>query len=138
MRADCKDRELLRNLDNMEINLVKPSDLREIQGWYLARGINPPPHENYPKNGFIINGVAALFVYLTDSSLALIEGFIVNPFCTRRQSSDALNLLNERACVFVRSIKRVPVVLAKKSGVRKRLSKLDYRSIGMYELFIGG
>lgn len=53
-------------------------DLTELNGWYADRGLPEIPAEALPLTGYIEPGVAAGFLYLTDSSLAMLEGFCSN------------------------------------------------------------
>lgn len=63
----------------MEIRKIKDEDLDEIDSWYRARGLNPLDHALLPKNGFIVPGVCALFLYVTDGAIGFLEGLISNP-----------------------------------------------------------
>jgi len=55
------------------------SDLPEMNGWYASRGKGGVSEDMLPVFGLIEPGVAAGFLYLTDSSLCLLEGFVSNP-----------------------------------------------------------
>lgn len=49
-----------------------------------------PPH-TLPKVGFISPGVAAGFLYQTDSCVAIIDGYISNPVLNRADRDEALD-----------------------------------------------
>lgn len=66
-------------------------DLAELNGWYRARGLPEVPLEALPLTGLIVPGVAAGFLYLTDSSLAMLEGFCTNPQVGRDERARALD-----------------------------------------------
>ena len=57
----------------------EPTDLAEINGWYRARGLPHLEPWALPFHGFIETGVAAGFLYSTDSGFAFLDGFISNP-----------------------------------------------------------
>lgn len=64
-------------------------DYNEVSGWYEARGLHLIP-SLLPKTGFIVPGVAAGFLMLTDTSCAILEPFIANPRATREDRDEAL------------------------------------------------
>lgn len=57
----------------------EPTDYPEIADWYAARGEIALPLECFPRTGLILPGVAAGFLYATDSALALIDCVVTNP-----------------------------------------------------------
>ncbi len=67
------------------------TDLEELSRWCVAQGHPAPDIYALPLTGFIEPGVAAGFLYLTDSSGALMGGFVTN----REASPEARNLALE-------------------------------------------
>lgn len=60
-----------------------PSDYPEVSGWYADRGLAAPPAWSLPMTGLIEPGVAAGFMWRTDSGVALFDGWISNPGAKR-------------------------------------------------------
>jgi len=55
------------------------ADLPEVNSWYRARNLPEVPAEALSLTGFIEPGVAAGWMYSTDSAIALCESYISNP-----------------------------------------------------------
>ena len=70
-------------------------DYDEVSSWYHSRSI--PITEDYlPQHGFIIPGVAAGFLYATDSNFCIFESFIANPEADRDHRKEGLRLIVEQ------------------------------------------
>jgi hypothetical protein len=54
-------------------------DFAQMASWYDARGLAIPRPDMLPKFGLIEDNVAAAFLYLTDSSIVLLDALITNP-----------------------------------------------------------
>ena len=65
-------------------------DYKEVSGWFHKRSI--PITEDYlPKHGFIVPGIAAGFIFSTDSNFCIFECFVSNPNTTRSVRKEALS-----------------------------------------------
>lgn len=73
------------------------SDYATLQLWYVARDLPPVDIELLPKMGYIIDDVAALFVYETDSKICMIDGTISNPHADKEEKQRAWPILIEAA-----------------------------------------
>lgn len=65
----------------------------EISEWFEARGLKPPPQETLSDMGYMADGRVAAWLYITNSSVAMIENIISDPNTVpslRRQSLDKL------------------------------------------------
>jgi hypothetical protein len=69
-------------------------DLFAINAWYKARGLPGVTLDTLPIIGQIVPNVAAGFLYLTDSSIALIEGVIANPDVIPEVRDIALDMID--------------------------------------------
>jgi hypothetical protein len=65
------------------------SDIEEVMGWFHSRKIEITP-DYFPKTGFIEPGVAAGFLYSTDSNWCIFECFIGNPNISSEERQKAL------------------------------------------------
>ncbi len=54
------------------------TDLAEVATWYAARGLKAPTLDMLSSYGVIVHGVAAGWLFRTDSTFALLDGFISN------------------------------------------------------------
>lgn len=68
---------------------ITPDHYPLLRSWYAARGRTMPNEELLSDMGFIIDGRIAGWLYVTNSSMAMIEGVIADPSTVpslRRQS----------------------------------------------------
>ena len=115
----------------MKLKRFTPSDLVSISAWHVAHGLPPVPAEIVPKVGLVAPGVAALFIYQTDSSIALIEGLISNPAAPLRDRIEAIDQLMD-ACTelaFSMGFKQV-IGFPKDNGTLKRAKRHSYEDLG--------
>jgi hypothetical protein len=108
----------------------------EINSWYEQRGLPTLGIREFPERGFVISGVAAVFVYLTDSSIALCEGLITNPGVSPVVSGKSAKFLIEYSYKEARKLRPNVLVIVKERSVQKFVKSIGYRSIGSYELLI--
>ncbi len=66
-----------------------------VSEWIRARGLgeNAGDLSLLPTSGFVIGGIAVGFIYLTNSRLAFMDGFMTDPTSDRRERDLALDLL---------------------------------------------
>lgn len=64
-------------------------DEEEVMGWFHSRKLDITP-DYLPQIGFIEPGVAAGFIYRTDSNFCIFECFISNPNTSRSEREMAL------------------------------------------------
>lgn len=79
---------LLTLLDSLKRTEI--FDFNDIVSWYVARRLPAPEHWHFSTLGWIVPGVAAGFLYVTNSGIALVDGFITNP---EASSSDRIKAL---------------------------------------------
>lgn len=73
------------------IRPIIPRDYDMISQWYQDRNMEYP--KTMPKDGFIIEGVAAGFLVNTDSGFAILEPFISNRNSSPEARSEALGVI---------------------------------------------
>lgn len=61
------------------IRRYQEEDYDLIKLWFLKRGIDPPLPEELTDTGFIADERAVGFLYLTNGSIALLDGVITDP-----------------------------------------------------------
>jgi hypothetical protein len=113
-------------------------DITEVNSWYKKRGLPEVESAILPKNGFICHGVAAIFVYLTDSNIAMVEGLISNPDVSPLQRGRAVRSLVDAAYAFSLTLRKKVLVILNTDSVNRLALSLGYKSIGTYELLIKG
>ena len=94
-------------------------DLPEVQGWYALRHLAPPTLDMLPDFGCIEPEVAAGWLYCTDSSFALLDGYITNPEAFSRDRDAALDVITSEL-----------LAEARRAGFRHVLAYTRHGSIG--------
>ena len=76
-----------------KIKRYAPEDFIEIMSWYEKRGTKFDDYNLLPSVGFVVPGVGAGFIYMTDRPVAFIEGYITNPDASSNNRSEALDAI---------------------------------------------
>jgi len=77
----------------MNLKRVTSKDFPKIVLWYRKRGLTPPDPRALSDVGFIADGRAAAWLYITNSNMAMIEGVISDPESTPSLRKESLNKL---------------------------------------------
>ncbi len=72
------------------------SDFKDIAAWGKQWGADYR-EDQFPKTGFIVPGIAAFFLYSTDSSVCYLENLIANKDVNGPERSEAIDQLVEVA-----------------------------------------
>lgn len=70
---------------------IEEHDYEMLCQWWIDHDEVPPIACLYPETGFIVENVAAAFLYKTDSCMALIEMIIYNPRSPKEIRQKALD-----------------------------------------------
>lgn len=112
-------------------------DFEQIATWYGMREMRFPDRSLFPPTGFIISGVAAGFIYYTDSLVALIDCYISNPDTDSKTRSDALNAVTD-ALINSAKFHRCKMIKCdtQSEAIKKRALAHGFKTIGAYENFV--
>jgi hypothetical protein len=116
------------------MRLFDQEAFEEVNAWNRARGHREWTAEELPSMGMMVPGVAAGFMYQTDSTVAFLENFISNPEAKASEVSEAIDELVD----FFRSqaknldIQRL-VIFSKKRSIGKRAQKLGFSHVGEWQ-----
>lgn len=112
-----------------------PSDLPEINRWFAARGAAELELRHLPETGFISPGVAAGFLYLTDSSIALLESYVSSPSAGLKDRSRAIDAITAALLAEAkrREVSNVVAICATR-GIERRAQKFGMQVIGTYAM----
>jgi len=72
-------------------------DYEEVASWFEARGVNPIPKSSLPKEGFLVPGVGAIFLYQMDCDVCQIETCVTNPEVPRVFRDQCIDLVTKAA-----------------------------------------
>lgn len=118
----------------MTIRRYEPGDLEEMNRWYAARALALVTAGQLPTVGFIVPGVAAGFLYRTDSSLGFLDGFISNPEAPAHRRAAAL--LEIGACLEQAFTGKHLLVYTAHNGIARWSREHDFAARGSHTLFV--
>ncbi len=112
-------------------------DFDEIEKWHDLHGQKLHDRAFFPRIGFIVRGLAAGFIYFTDSKVVILDGFISNPKADAKTRDEALNAVG-RALIECARFHECRIIKAdtQLDAIKKRIINFGGRSIGTYEAFI--
>lgn len=102
-----------------------------IASWYAARKMRPPDPDVLSETGWIADERVAGWIYMTNSSLCMIEGIISNPFTASSLRQYSLQTL----CSFlvdtsyILGYKRI-MAASRLTGIYNIATKLGFRCVG--------
>ena len=103
--------------------------------WYTARGISVPPASALPKIGFIVDNIAAGFLYQTDSSVTLLEGFITNQDTTQAERDAGLDQIVKALMAEADTLGATTVLaMTQSQAIYNRACKFGFSDIGAFQL----
>jgi hypothetical protein len=79
----------------MEVRRYRPADYTQIARWAYERDKTEYAEHQFPATGFIVDGVAAFFLYKTDSSVCFCENMIANKNSDKKTRDLAIDLIIE-------------------------------------------
>lgn len=119
--------------DGLVLQMVGSKDLGNIISWYRVRNLPSPPSWSLSKYGLMVPGVAAGFLYRTDSGLALVEGLITNPDAPSMVRGRALELVLRNLVAVARDMGFHMVLgFVQSSGSAALARRCGLREVGKY------
>lgn len=119
------------------IREYKPTDYETIKGWCKARNINAPEESALPKTGFIDDELAVGFLYSTDSSVCMIDGYVSNPNSGKEDRSLALDKITDFLICSARSLGfKFVKADTKNKSISARCLKHGFIDSGNYSSFM--
>lgn len=76
----------------MTVRPYEPKDFEQIKEWGKSYGAEYREHQ-FPKIGFIVDGIAAYFLYSTDSSVCFLENMVAKKDVDQGEKNKALELI---------------------------------------------
>lgn len=111
-------------------------DFDDIRTWFEARDSQMPERSLFPRIGFIISGIAAGFIYFTDSDVAIIDGYISNPNTDSKTRSDALNEITQSLIKYAQ-FQKIKLIKCdtQLEAIKRRALDFGFKHLGTYESF---
>lgn len=106
------------------MRLYEPGDYEQVMSWWVKRDKAPIPREYFSDVGFIEDGKAAVFLYMTNSAVCYLEMLISNPEAEANQAIDDVikrGIEEARALGF-----KVVIASSNKRSVIERVQDLGF------------
>lgn len=109
----------------------------QLRNWIEQWKMDPNVVEYLPTTGFIIEGVCAIFLYLTNSPICYIEGFISNKQVSDSKRDQCLDAVVAQAINFAsdKGFKRM-LAITQLPAVSNRAEKLGFHMQGKQNLLM--
>ena len=105
----------------------EPTDYEQLVRWWNKWEFPPPPLSLLPPTGYIIPGLAAGFMYLTDAPIGWMEWVVCNPDADKKERSKALDEVINKLDAFGKSRDKVVSFTSSNSeSYISRLKRLGY------------
>lgn len=118
------------------MRVFRRDDLDEVNAWHACHGMPTLLPAAIPNLGFITPGVAAGFLYETDSNICLIEGFVSRPGCGPKARHHALNEITDAllSTATERCFEHA-IAICRNSAIEKRAARHGFRPLGRYAVY---
>ena len=111
-------------------------DFDELSRWVEVRGGSLPDRDLFPPTGFIVDGVAAGFIYFTNSLVAIIDCYLSNPFTDKELRDKALDLITVELIKYAKTHRcKLLKCDTKLEVIKHRALKHGFKALGAYENF---
>ncbi len=105
-----------------------PQHVEEAIAWMVKRGLPAPPADMFSSVGFVVEGIAGHWLYLTNSSMAYLEMLTTNPDASKADRDRALDLVIGRCLEEARDAGcRVVVTLINRPDLQARAERLGFQ-----------
>lgn len=112
-------------------------DLDEVNDWYQAHGLKKIQKDLVPEYGLIEDGVGCGFLYLTDSSICHVDGYVTNPSASQEKRAKALYEMTEMLSYMARELgfKKL-VAFTQDPNIMERALMHGFKDEGMHFMFV--
>ena len=112
-------------------------DYNQFCEWMQSHRALVPPEDSLPHIGFVVDGIAMGFVYMTDSSVAIIENMVTNPKSSLRDRYDAVDDITDRLEEAALELKyKQLIVITDKHSITEKALNRNYLNTGEFSLLV--
>jgi hypothetical protein len=123
----------------MRLKKFRPENLEEVNVWHSLRKMGALRKDMVPNIGYYVPGIAAGFIYRTDSCMAFLDGFISNPLTDKAEREIALDKITE---ALLDSADRlgyhIVLAMTQNDKIRERCKKYKFVPKGEHSLYMRG
>jgi hypothetical protein len=118
------------------VRLYVPADYKRLQAFYASWDLKAPDPMFLPHIGYMVDDIAAGFIYFTDSKIAIIDNFITNKQSNKEERDSALDgivkaLLGSAKTGGAKMIKCDSDI----DAIKKRAVKMGFTPVGIFSAF---
>lgn len=119
------------------MHYIEDHDIVEIQNWLAKRGLKNTPNWVFSSSGCIVPGVAAGFIYYTNSGMAFLDGYITNPEARMRDRYLALKAVTAKLLHIAEHASEVKMICcsSNKRSIGKMAMSFGFKDDGMHNSF---
>lgn len=126
-------------MDDIEVRRYRDDDYDTLSNWFHKWGLPIPCKHQLSTTGFIVPGMAAGFLYLTNSSIGIIDSYISDPDSDKLERDSALDAIT---VMLFRLAKDSQCSLVKCDSqhecIKRRAQRLGFDYIGEFSSFTRG
>lgn len=112
-------------------------DLAQVNRWHALHEMPVIGYDDLPEIGFIVPGVCAGFLYQTDSSVCMLDGYISNPESEKNARKDALDAITFLLITTAKDLMFTTIMaFTKNQSVMGRCERYEFTKKGEYNLFV--
>jgi hypothetical protein len=121
------------------VRKYEEKDFETICRWLQAHGKSVPERDLLPDTGCIVDGVACGFIYLTNSSLGIIEWYVTNPEVSEIKRGHALQAITAHLIHAARALGyKYLMANTEIEGVAKLAGRNGFTYTGLHLSFFRG
>lgn len=115
----------------VKVREFKKEDLKTVNHWLDCRKLPSIDMMHLPNLGYICDNVAVGFIYLTDSTVAILDCFVASPHANKEEIDEALNLIVIHLLSHARLCGVTLVTCTTKSkSIKTRAEKFGFKKTG--------
>lgn len=115
---------------------VERTDHEKINSWNNARCLPFIAEHMFPDVGYVVDDIAAGFLYQTDSSLCFIDGYISNPASDKAERKEAFDLITDNIIRAAKDHGFLSILAyTQHPEIMKRCVRYHFTPKGVYSLF---
>lgn len=128
-------------MDDLQMNYEDYNDSHydELARWWRDWDIEPISREMLPRTGVVVLGLAAGFLYCTDSNLCILDCYVSNPDRPGKERTEAIDIVTYVLIEKARAMKFGLIKAdTKVPSIKERAIKNGFHYVGEFSAFSRG
>lgn len=121
-------------MDN--VRRIEREDYNSIYEWFRGWDLPPPPVEFLSNVGFIVPGVAAGYLYITNSKIGIIDSYISNVKASKMERKEAIDMITSDIITLAKELGiKILKCDSTYESIKVRAKNFGFKEIGNYTCF---